>query len=195
MTSPIFETRQSAPHAPQIAAAILAVSTNFLPIGSAEPPGPPPAVTYQLYASRPLSATSTAFVLPQRVNVLDFSSDIFKDISTRWGGYVTRRIAEILVGAHDFTGLKIPVDRTGRRAWELALKLFHPETPTPSVLPSEDGEILFVWHKAGWDIEISIGSEETEIWAHNRRSGQEFSGSVEEVSPEISKTLASLALT
>ncbi len=196
MTSPLSENESFGQYLPQAAAiaTLLVVSTNLFPLNPIQVPAPQIASAYQMYSHNPLLGATTHVVSPS-MNTLDASTRISSSIATKWGSYVTRRITELLMGAHDFSGLQVPADKTGRRAWDLAVKLFHPNTPVPSVLPSENGEILFVWHKAGWDIEITVGSEETEVWAHNRRSGEEFSGSVEEFLPETGRTLADLALT
>lgn len=195
MTSPASDTERVGSYISQTAAAaaILTISTSLLPIYVIEVPHPHPVSAYQAGIPSSLSNASSPIII-RHIGVAESSTDTSLNVATRWGNYVTRRITELLVGAHDFNGLKVPVDKTGRHAWDIALELFHPNTPAPSVLPSEDGDILFVWHKAGWDIEISVGSEESEVWAHNRHSGEEFSGSVEDFSTETSRALANLAV-
>ena len=62
-------------------------------------------------------------------------------------------------------------------AWYHADGLLMPGTPAPSVVPSEDGNVSFVWHRGGWEIEIEIDYDEAEIWA-DHASGESWSGSV-----------------
>lgn len=110
-----------------------------------------------------------------------------------WSKHVNQRLAELRSGTHDFTGLRVPSEQAIARAQVLAVSNFHFDTPTPSVLPSEEGDILFLWHKAGWDVEIHVGPRETAIWAHERRTGIELSGSFDEHRAEFSALLDILA--
>src|SRR5260370_12404857 len=98
----------------------------------------------------------------------------------RWQRYVSRRLAALRLGAFDFTGLQIPTPWIVDRASIVAKAYLHPDTPPPSVVPTKDGDILFIWRKAGWDLQIEIGSEGTTAWAYHRGSGAEWSGSLDE---------------
>jgi hypothetical protein len=196
MTSPVPEVERpgtllSLSQGAVATMAIVLVSANFIS-PSTEIQLPPAAYISQNVTVDPFANATT--VVKRRMDVAENSTDISASVSPRWGGYVYRRLSEILVGAHDFTGLKVPSDKVGRLAWDTAINFLSWDTPTPSVLPSEDGEILFVWHKAGWDIEISVGSEEAEVWAYNRRSGEEFMGSIRELRTAASRALSSLTV-
>jgi hypothetical protein len=113
--------------------------------------------------------------------------------TSRWRDYVSLRLSRLRRGDGDFTGLTQPTEEIVRRARNVT-SLFKANTPTPSVVPSEDGDILFIWQKAGWELEIEVGSEEVSAWLHERSSGAISSGSLAELWPSISSILARLAL-
>ena len=98
----------------------------------------------------------------------------------KWNSYVSRRLAALRVGADDFTGLKVPSPWIVDRAWDVASSYFRRTTPPPSVVPTEDGDILYLWRKAGWELHVEIGSEGTTAWAYHRQSGETWSGSLGE---------------
>ncbi len=112
---------------------------------------------------------------------------------SRWHRYVSRRLIELRNGEHDFTGFQVPSAEVIERARFLANSIFEPEHPTPSVVPSEEGDVLYIWHKAGWDLEIDVGLEEISVWVHNRRTGKEWYGSLEELRAPVAELLDSLA--
>jgi hypothetical protein len=112
---------------------------------------------------------------------------------SRWHKYVYQRIEELRAAEYDFTGLKVPPEFVVDRAWSMATALFKADTPTPSVVPSEDGNVLFVWHRAGWELEIEVGAEEIVLWAHDRHTGTVFSGSLVEQRARFSTLLDYLA--
>jgi hypothetical protein len=112
---------------------------------------------------------------------------------SRWDKYVFQRMEDLRAAKYDFTGLKVPTWHVIDRAWGVATTLFEPDTPTPSVVPTEDGNVLLVWHKAEWDIKIEVGSEEIWTWAHDRHAGTRFSGPLGEQQVRLSGLLAYLA--
>jgi hypothetical protein len=112
---------------------------------------------------------------------------------SRWHKYVTQRIEELRTAQYDFTGLKIPSKHAIDLAWAVATTFFKANTPSPSVVPSEDGDVMFVWHRAGWDLEIEVGPEEIELWAHDRHAGTVFSGSLAEQQERFSSLLNYMA--
>lgn len=112
---------------------------------------------------------------------------------TSWDSYVVRRLAALRAGVDDFTGLKVPSPWIIDRAWGVASSYFRRTTPPPSVVPTEDGDILYVWRKAGWELHIEIGSEGTTAWAYHRQSGETWSGSLGERRQEFSNLLDLLA--
>lgn len=117
----------------------------------------------------------------------------FNRSDSRWYRYVSQRLRELQHGEYDFTGFEIPAWEVIERARFLANSLFEPGHPTPSVVPSEEGDVLYIWHKAGWDLEIDVGLEEITIWAHNRRNGSEWYGALEELRAFVVELLDFLA--
>jgi hypothetical protein len=90
---------------------------------------------------------------------------------SRWGAYVTQRLDELERGEGDYTDLKRPSAATVAHARKVAAETFRDSTPTPSVVPTADGGIDFVWHKNGYDVEWCITEGEAEFWAHCRATG------------------------
>jgi hypothetical protein len=98
---------------------------------------------------------------------------------SRWDAYVTRRLDELERGEGDFTDLKRPSAAAVTHARQVAAQVFRDTTPTPSVVPDEDGNVLFVWHKSGIDAEIWVWEEDSAgVWVHDRGTGEMWSGSL-----------------
>jgi len=93
---------------------------------------------------------------------------------TRWGAYVGRRLGELERGEGDYTGLRQPSAATIANARRVAAETFRDTTPTPSVVPTADGGIDFVWHKNGYDVEICVTEDEADMWARQRATGDEW---------------------
>jgi len=113
---------------------------------------------------------------------------------TRWGPYVAGRIGELLgdAGRSEWEGpWPSPVAILSAR--DYAIETFPASAPTPSVVPGDDGEVLFVWHKRGWDIEVAVDREShAEVWARQRHTGQEFAGPLDEHRDELQALLSEL---
>jgi hypothetical protein len=112
---------------------------------------------------------------------------------SRWQRYVSERIEEIRSGRDDYSELPRPSPYVVERAWWVATSVLKADTPTPSVVPSDEGNVVFVWHKALWDLEIEVGPRETRVWAHNRKTDTMFSGLLDEQLPRLSRLLSYLA--
>jgi hypothetical protein len=125
----------------------------------------PTAVAVSNVSSQPSEITNTA----ARTVVQD---------GLRWNSYVARRLTAIQNGTNDFTGLKIPSLWVVDRAWAVARSYFKSSTPPPSVVPTEDGNILYIWRKSGWELHVEVSSEEATAWAYHRRSGHSWSGTL-----------------
>jgi hypothetical protein len=168
-------------------AAIIIIGTNFTSsTGAAQEALAPP---YAQTSPNTPFAIATSSLIARIDDQPSSRAEEFGEKIARWNRYVVQRLEELRAGAFDFTGLQVPAEHIVDKAWVVASDYFHFNTPPPSVLPSDEGEILFVWHKAGWDAQISVGSEETTIWAYDRRSGAEFSGSLTSLQNEFSNLL------
>jgi hypothetical protein len=112
--------------------------------------------------------------------------------TSRWHGYVIRRLAELASGQYSYYQEPLPVTAACERALREAEGLFRPNTPTPSVVASDDGNVMFIWRSAVLELEIEIGSEETAVWAYDRRGGTVWSGLLEDRRAEFLGLLDSL---
>jgi hypothetical protein len=99
----------------------------------------------------------------------------------RWSAYVARRLREMEDGKDEegWTG-KWPSLPVLRAAWEQACDLFPDSAPTPSVLPTQDGCISFVWHKNARTVEVTVDETggELDVWAP--ATGEEISGELDD---------------
>jgi hypothetical protein len=146
---------------------------------------PASSITQGLFSTTTdLSQPAPDIIVP----VIDFSRS-----DSRWYGYVSNRLRELLAGKYDFTGFQVPSAEVIDLAREVATSLFRSDTPTPSVVPSEDGDVLYIWHKAGWDLEINVGPEGAAVWAYDRSAGKEWYGSLDELRPGVVSLLDFLA--
>ena len=156
-------------------AAALVIGTNVVPSPTAIQDLRTPYSYVQTASTSPFAIATDNLVakigeqLPSRAEPFDVRI-------ARWNRHVVQRLEELRVGAFDFTGLQVPPEHVVNQAWIIASSQFHFDTPPPSVLPSDEGEVLFIWHKSGWDVQINVGSEETTVWAYDRTSGTELSG-------------------
>lgn len=108
-----------------------------------------------------------------------------------WYRYVTRRLAELSSGKSSLSGMPIPLSSTCANALQVAERWFDTSTPTPSVVPSETGNVLFVWRSEALELEIEVGPEETAVWAYDRPHGEVWSGQLEDRRADVSELLAS----
>jgi hypothetical protein len=109
---------------------------------------------------------------------------------SRWYRYVARRLAELAIGK-SVSDMPVPSAVLCDRAFSVAEELFDSDTPTPSVVSSEDGTVLFVWRSQPLELEIEIGPEETSVWAYERSRGRIWSGRLEEQRARVSSLLDS----
>jgi hypothetical protein len=65
------------------------------------------------------------------------------------------------------------------RAWTEGLGILDDGTPTPSVVPSDECGVTFVWHKGGWDVEVTFEATGTMVWAHSRQSDDTWYGELD----------------
>jgi hypothetical protein len=100
---------------------------------------------------------------------------------TRWGAYVEQRLGELERGEGDYTDLRQPSAVTVDNARRVAARVFRDTTPTPSVVPTAEGGIDFVWRKNGYDVELTVTEAGAEFWARERSSGRQWDAPLPEV--------------
>ena len=117
------------------------------------------------------------------------------DETPKWLPYVMSRLQELLVLAYE------PDDETPsphpeavQRALSELVRFMSRETPTPSVVPTFDGGVQFVWHKAGWDVEVEVGPKETLLWAQRRDGSVSWHGSLDEHIEDARTLLAEIGV-
>lgn len=94
-----------------------------------------------------------------------------------WVDYVSDRLRAIAEDPEP----GLPSVEVINRARSWIMHLLPPAAPAPAVLPSEDGGIDFVWHRAGWNVEIGVEPDGTEtVWTWNRESNEEVFGDLAE---------------
>ena len=115
------------------------------------------------------------------------------EIKTRWGEYVYRRLARLESGIDKEGDEPYPDSVTIDLARRLVGTLFDADTPTPSVVPGEAGEVVFVWHKGGLDVEIEVSPNETTFWCYAQQQGPPVYGPLAEKLPLVNSVLEYLA--
>jgi hypothetical protein len=90
--------------------------------------------------------------------------------SAGWFNYFHERLHHLgqCVNAPGYPRLELV-----NEVWSSAPVLLAPATPTPSVVPAENGGIDLIWHRGGWDIVIEFReNEHAWLWAKERASGE-----------------------
>jgi hypothetical protein len=113
--------------------------------------------------------------------------------TSRWFSYVERRMKELADDEEGIDGYPARDQTVINEAWLNAAQLFGPNTPTPSVVPTVQGGIEFVWHKTGWDLELAVDPDETTVWARNRETGDTWYGALHERRGQLLGLLGYLA--
>lgn len=112
---------------------------------------------------------------------------------SRWRAYVSERLKHLGEAANEASDSTYPRPEIVLRAGMLAEYLFTSDTPTPSVVPSEEGGVSFVWHKGGLDVDIEVGDEDVYVCVYLRSSGESFYGSLRERFAETQAVLQYLS--
>jgi hypothetical protein len=125
----------------------------------------------------------------------DFATNQVPNRTPRWFNYVNRRLDELehyqVVDSENDAYPKPPPVAI-REAWRVAYRLLDSATPTPSVVPAEEGGVEFAWHKNGWDLVISVLPGATSVWARNMSVGENWSCPLSERFEEVRNILATL---
>src|SRR5690348_1617767 len=66
-------------------------------------------------------------------------------VESRWRDYVTGRLGQLTRGDGDFSGLTQPTVEVLEKARHVSISLFPADVPAPSVIPTEEGGVSFVW--------------------------------------------------
>lgn len=114
-------------------------------------------------------------------------------IGTRWGPYVSERLTALLrdEGRGEWEG-EWPSPVAVLSARDVAGQCMPTGAPTPSVVPAEDGNVVLVWHKGGWDIEVKVDRESyAGVWAR-KTDGRRFAGPLDEHRDELGTLLSEL---
>lgn len=103
------------------------------------------------------------------------------DETPQWLPYVMGRLRELLQLTFDQDEGAPPLHPEAiQRALLELIRFMRVDTPTPSVVPTFDGGVQFVWHKSGWDVEVEVGPKETLLWAQRRDGAASWHGSLDE---------------
>lgn len=111
----------------------------------------------------------------------------------RWLHYVMARLRELqrlIYEPDDET--PSPQPEALERALPEIARFMGSDTPTPSVVPTYDGGVQFVWHRGGWDLEVEVGPKETLVWAQRRDGSSSWHGSLDDQLESIRNLLAQL---
>ena len=123
--SPEAQRSASAVSASQaVAAIVLAGATALLPASSL-----PAASGYQPVLNDPF-ASATTHTIPMPYDASGSATDVINFIVPRWRRYVEQRLRELSLGAHNFTGLRVPSGHVVDLAARVAQDWFYPDTPT-----------------------------------------------------------------
>jgi hypothetical protein len=111
----------------------------------------------------------------------------------RWLPYVMERLEALhrLVYEPD-DEVPTPYPESIQRALPELARFMRTDTPTPTVVPTFDGGVQFVWHKGGWDVEVEVGPKETLVWAQRRDGDESWDGSLDERVDDVRSLMARL---
>jgi hypothetical protein len=111
----------------------------------------------------------------------------------RWLPYIMSRLGELQVVEEPDDEVPTPYPEALNRALPELIRFMRIDTPTPSVVPTYEGGVQFVWHKGGWDVEVEVGPKETLVWAQLRGGGDSWDGSLDDRVGELRNLLTQLA--
>jgi hypothetical protein len=109
----------------------------------------------------------------------------------RWGPYVLRRLDELEAGdGRELWEGPWPGPETVQAARRLAAQTFPLGVPAPSVVPTDEGRVAFIWPKAGWWVEVEVSADGGEYWAFQAgQHGATIEGNLPEHAPVLQRLL------
>lgn len=112
----------------------------------------------------------------------------------RWTAYVMRRLDELERGeGRELWEGQWPGSKVVQAARRLALETFPPGIPAPTVTPTLEGRVAFLWTSAGWWAEAEVTPDGVEYWALQMgQEGATIEGSMPEHSSIIRRLLRGL---
>jgi len=117
------------------------------------------------------------------------------DETPHWLPYVMGRLRQLLQLTYDQDeGVPPPHPESIQRALSELIRFMRVDTPTPSVVPTFDGGVQFVWHKGGWDVEVEVGPKETLLWAQRRDGIASWHGSLDERLDDARSVMAEITV-
>lgn len=112
----------------------------------------------------------------------------------RWFAFIERQLNAIANStSEELDGYPCPPAESIEAARKFAFTYLEGNTPTPSVVPSSEGGIEFIWYKGGWHLEVAVGHGEINVWAHNIKSGALWNGSLDATSEKLRDLLGGLS--
>lgn len=130
---------------------------------------------------------------------IELSDVVVVDASTvlhsqsQWKPYVYRRLVEMQLRRVAFEPAEYPSEETLWRAWHLINSILDSDTPTPSVVPGDEGGVRLVWHKGDWDTELEIEANDVFVWARNHRTGETWHGGLGDAHRRLPEHLRSIS--
>ena len=106
-----------------------------------------------------------------------------------WRTYLRKRLDDFSVADSPGSPSRDALAAT----WNIVGGLLALESPTPSVVPGDDGAVELVWQRGGWHVELEIGPREAYVWAKERETGATWSGDLDEVRDLFRDLIAGLA--
>jgi hypothetical protein len=117
-------------------------------------------------------------------------------VEPRWLSFLEKRLNSLRsLNAEDLDGTPPPPPSTLHDSFSFAIKYFPRDLPTPSIVPSSEGGVEFIWFKSGWHLEIEITESGVYVWAHDLKKGTLWRGSLDEVLPNFLGLLNDLSRT
>lgn len=113
----------------------------------------------------------------------------FTNPGSLWEPYVLQRLNEMAAMTTEYR----PADEILNRAWNTAHRYFSSSTPTPSIVLGDEGSVLFVWHKSGWDVELEIGNKSSYVGILRRENKQTLFGPLDEMHGDLLEVLKNMS--